>query len=507
MVLLFIKCPPSQLSAMSLRVNMARPGKIIEAEQRSSIQEVDGTLAGRLGRMSLGQQVITLAIWPLLEQILSFMVNTVDLILATRMADGDTRVAVMDALGLGGYAMWLMMILQGAVATGVLAIVSRAAGARKPEEARQGLVQGILAGLFMGILSGLIIRFSLPQIIKIFALSDAASGYAFNYLSILAWSCPFLGIFYACTNALRAIGDTRTPFFIMLFINMCNMILSAAFVFLDPPLGGMGIAGLAWGSLLAWLLGTLVVVVILSRKHKPESEEITLTLRQADWTPQREMMARIGRVGLPQGVEMLGMWMIHAYVLRFITGLAFDGALGAHFIAIRVESLSFLPGFAIGTATATLVGQYLGANNPKMALKALRTAWLFALAFMSAIGIFFLLAPEIIVRLILPETDTQATQLIAVAGPLVFICGIFQPALATTIVLKTCLRGAGATRIVMTCSFTCLILIRIIGITVYDAFFELTLIKIWTFMSIDLFIQAGLFIAIAFRGKWLESKV
>ena len=95
---------------MSLRVNMARPGKIIEAEQRSSIQEVDGTLAGRLGRMSLGQQVITLAIWPLLEQILSFMVNTVDLILATRMADGDTRVAIMDALGLGGYAMWLMMI-------------------------------------------------------------------------------------------------------------------------------------------------------------------------------------------------------------------------------------------------------------------------------------------------------------------------------------------------------------------------------------------------------------
>ena len=486
---------------------MARPGKMIEAEQRSSIQEVDGTLAGRLGRMSLGRQVITLAIWPLLEQILSFMVNTVDLILATRMADGYTRVAVMDALGLGGYAMWLMMILQGAVATGVLAIVSRAAGARKPEEARQGLVQGILAGLFMGILSGLIIRLSLPQIIKVFGLSDAASEYAFDYLSILVWSCPFLGIFYACTNALRAIGDTRTPFFIMLFINICNMTLSASFVFLDPPLGGMGIAGLAWGSLLAWLLGTLAVVILLSRKYESESEEITLTLRRADWTPQREMMVRIGRVGLPQGVEMLGMWIIHAYVLRFITGLAFEGALGAHFIAIRVESLSFLPGFAIGTATATLVGQYLGANNPKMALKALRTAWLFALSFMSIIGIFFLLAPEIIVRLILPETDTQATQLIAVAGPLVFICGIFQPALATTIVLKTCLRGAGATRIVMTCSFTCLILIRIIGITIYHDYFDLTLIKIWTFMSIDLFIQAGLFVTIAFRGKWLTTKV
>ena len=103
--------------------NMARPGKIIKAEQCPSSQEADGNLAGRLGRMSLGQQVITLAIWPLLEQILSFMVNTVDLILATRMVDGDGRVAVMDALGLGGYAMWLMMILQGAVATGVLSLI------------------------------------------------------------------------------------------------------------------------------------------------------------------------------------------------------------------------------------------------------------------------------------------------------------------------------------------------------------------------------------------------
>ena len=486
---------------------MARPGKIIEAEQRSSIQEADGRLAGRLGQLSLGRQVVALAVWPFLEQILSFMVNTVDLILATRMAEGDARVAIMDALGLGGYVMWLMMILQGAVATGILAIISRAAGARKPDEAREGLVQGILAGLLMGALSGLIIRLSLPTLIRIFALSDDAAGYAFDYLAILCWSCPILGIFYACTNALRAIGDTRTPFFIMLLINVSNAALSACFVFLDPPVGGMGIAGLAYGSLLAWVLGAIIVVALLYRKPQPQSDEITLTLREANWTPQREMMTRIGRVGLPQGIEMLGMWLIHAYVLRFITGLSFDGALGAHFIAIRVESLSFLPGFAIGTATATLVGQYLGAQNPGMAMKALRTAWLYALAFMSAIGVFFLIAPEVIVRLILPETDAQATQLISVAVPLVFICGIFQPALATTIVMKTSLRGAGATKTVMIGSFACLILFRIVGITLYDTFADLTLNIIWIFMSIDLFVQAFVFLGIASRGKWLDAKV
>ena len=219
------------------------------------------------------------------------------------------------------------------------------------------------------------------------------------------------------------------------------------------------------------------------------------------------MITRIGRVGLPQGIEMLGMWLIHAYVLGFITSLPFEGALGAHFIAIRVESLSFLPGFAMGTAAATLVGQYLGAKNPGMAMKALRTTWIYALVFMSAIGIFFLIAPQVIVRLILPETDDEAARLIALAVPLVFMCGIFQPALATNLIMKTCLRGAGATRTVMIWSYASLIFFRVIGITLADVYWELTLTRIWIFMSVDLFVQAIIFSIIAYRGKWLEAKV
>jgi putative MATE family efflux protein len=486
---------------------MPRPGKIIEAEQRSKAQQTDGTLAGRLGQMPLGRQVLSLAIWPLLEQILSFMVNTVDLMLATRMTGGEARIFIMDALGLGGYVMWLMVILQSATAAGVLAIVSRAAGSRNRTEAKEGLVQGILAGLFVGLVSGLLMRLGLGPIIRVFKLSPEAYSSAFQYLSILVWSCPILGVFYACTNALRAVGDTRTPFFIMVAINLANVALSAGFVFLPAPIGGMGISGLALGSLLAWILGTVIALTILFRPNDPESDEITLTLRQANWRPQYEMMTRIGRIGLPQGFEMLGMWLIHSYVIRFITGLPFEGALGAHIMAIRIESLSFLPGFAIGTASATLIGQYLGAGNPAMALKALRTSWFFGLAFMSSIGVIFLLAPESIVRLILPPDDPEAARLIAITVPLVFLCGIFQPALATTMIMKTSLRGAGATRTVMVWSFTCLILFRIIGITVYNEFAELTLIAIWVFMSIDLFVQAILFSFISFKGKWRETKV
>ena len=94
-----------------------------------------------------------------------------------------------------------------------------------------------------------------------------------------------------------------------------------------------------------------------------------LCLRGCRLVPEWPMMKRIINVGAPQMMEMFGMWLIHAISLRFVAGLA-GGAMGAHLIAIRVESMSFLPGLAIGTAGAALVGQYLGAGNPERAAQA-----------------------------------------------------------------------------------------------------------------------------------------
>ncbi|MDA8967282.1 MATE family efflux transporter [Akkermansiaceae bacterium] len=464
-------------------------------------------LAGRLGKMTLNRQVATLALWPFLEQILSFLVATVDLLLSTRMAEGAERVAILDALGLGGYVMWLMMILQGSAATGVLAIVSRSAGARNPEEAQRGLTQGLFTGLATGIVSGFLIRALLPLLIKLFALSPEAGAHAMSYLSILCWTCPILGVLYTANNALRAIGNTRTPFLVMLAVNLINGGLSWLFVFGPEPFGGMGVRGLAWGSVLAWLAGAVIVVMVLFRKEPAESEEIPLSLRGASWKPDRVMMKRIVRIGIPQGTEMFGMWAIHAMTLTFITRLPWEGVLGAHFIAIRVESMSFLPGFAIGTAGATLIGQYLGAKNPEMAMAALKRAWLYAVVFMSVIGVLFLAVPTALIQIILPASDEQAAGMIALATPLVFLCGLFQPALATSLVMKTCLRGAGATATVMKVSFSSMFIFRVLAIGIGASYFGLGLVGIWTLMFCDVTVQAIIFSVIALRGKWRETKI
>ena len=480
---------------------MSRPGVSVEAKARSQ-----GQLGGRLGRMSLQRQVASLAIWPFLEQMLGFMVATVDLVFTGRLAEGDLRVAMMDAMGLGGYTAWLLMIFQGAVGTGVMALVSRATGAREGDLARKGLAQGLLLGLATGMVVGVTLFFLVPMITQLFALEQEASKQAQSYLRILVWSAPVLGVMLSATNALRGAGDTRTPFFAMVVVNIVNVFFSWIFVFGPAGLGGMGVAGLALGSVLGWVSGAMVVVFFLLIRKDKNPDEPFLSLRGCSLKPERETMTRILKVGLPQGLEMGGMWAIQAVMVRFISGLSEEGTLGAHMIAIRVESMSFLPGFAIGSAGAALVGQYLGAGNPEMAMKAARLCWKFAAIFMGLLGILFLVFPHELVGLIVPDgPDSEHFQ--KLAGPLVFLCGLSQPFLATALVMKTTMRGAGASKLVMRYSFSTMLFYRVLVIPLAVSFLGLGLTGIWIVMFVDVGTQALLFGRLHFKGDWLKVKV
>lgn len=483
---------------------MYRPGVTREARERA---RVTGELGGRLAGLTLPKQVLLLALWPFLEQILGFLVATVDLVLATRMSDGIERVAILDALGLGGYAVWLMMLVQGAVGTGVMALVSRAAGARNQEEATEGLSQGLMVGFLTGAAAGLIIRLLLDSLIGVFGLTEAATAHAHDYLSVLVLICPIIGTMLAATNALRAIGDTLSPFLAMVVVNLVNVFLSWLLVLGPEPFGDMGVRGLAWGTVIGWLAGLATVLAILWKMRLAKGDGVGLSLRACRFRPHWHTMRRIARVGIPQAAEMFGMWLIHSVTLNYIARLAVSGTMGAHFIAIRIESLSFLPGFAIGTAGATLVGQYLGAENPDKAARAVRMCWKFAAIFMGLIGLAFLIWPEAMVRLILPASDAEAEAVINRATPLIVLCGVMQPILATCMVMKICLRGAGATRTVMKGAFASMIFFRIILVAIGVQVFHFDLLGIWILMFCDITVQAVVFTWIHFRGGWKETVV
>lgn len=455
-------------------------------------------LGGTLGGRSLLGQVLVLATWPLLEQILAFFVGLTDLLIAGRMAGEVDRVAVLDAMGLGGYVGWFFNILQGAVATGVMALVSRACGARDPALANRGLGQGLWLGIIAGFGSLLLLQTGIPLLIGWVGLSPAAAVKAETYLRILAISGPFSGAMFAVNAALRGAGDTRTPFLAMVVVNLVNIVLCWTLVFAPAPVGGYGVAGIAASTVCGWVAGLATTVVMLARRRSGG-----LRWERAHLRPDFDTMRRILRVGAPQAMEIAGMWLIHAYGIRVIAGLSIVGALGAHILAIRVESMSFLPGFAIATAAATLAGQYLGAGSRLMATRAVRLCWVLAVSLMGTMGAFFVLARYQLVGWMAPGSDLH----IGLAAPLLVVCALAQPFFATCIVLKTAMRGAGATGIVMRWSFGSMLFYRVGLLWWLSRYSGLTLTWVWIVMSVDLLTQALIFSRLFFRGRWLHAEV
>lgn len=473
---------------------MTKPGTSIEASQGAA----QAGLGGRLAGLSLPRQVVVLALWPLLEQLLAFLVGLTDLLISGRMAEGAARVAILDAMGLGGYVGWFFNILQGAVATGVMALVSRATGGRDAGLANRALGQGLWLGMAAGFGSLLLLQAGAGLLIHWIGLSPLAAAQAETYMRVLALSGPFSGALFAVNAALRGAGDTRTPFLAMIVVNLVNMALSWNLVFGPPPLGGHGIGGIACGTDIGWVAGLITAVVLVGR-----GKQDGLRWQRADLRPDQAILARIVRVGAPQALEIAGMWLIHAFGIRVIAGLRDEGALGAHILAIRVESMSFLPGFAIATAAAALAGQYLGAGSRGMAVRAVRLCWKSAAAMMGTIGIFFVCWRHQLIGLMAPGSELHAR----LAVPLLVVCAAAQPFFATCIVLKTSMRGAGATGIVMRWSFGSMVFFRVLVLWLLARSGILTLTGVWIVFSVDIVTQAVIFTRLHFRGNWLEARV
>lgn len=472
---------------------MDKPGISVEASERGGAVR----LLGKLGEMSLTKQVVTLAMWPLLEQILAFFVGLTDMLIAGRMATGALRIDILDAMGLGGFVGWFIGILQGAVATGVMALVSRSIGAGDEKLANRGLGQGVWLGALAGIATFILLQAGTLLLIKWMGLRPEAALEAEKYIRVLAYSGPISGALFAINAALRGAGDTRTPFFAMVVVNVVNVALSTAFVFGKTPFGAMGVEGLALGTVGGWIAGLITVVTMLALKKgglRWSRDGIRFHL---------ETIKRIWRVGVPQAVEIAGMWTIHSYGVSVISTLPQTGALGAHFIAIRLESMSFLPGFAIAVAASALTGQYLGAGSKEMAVRAVRLSWKIAVGFMVTMGLCFVLGREMLVNLIAPGSEIHAT----LVAPLLIISALTQPFFATCIILKTSMRGAGATKLVMAWSFGSLIFYRILLMGLCSHFGLITLSGVWIIYGLDLVTQALIFTRLHFKGKWLDYRV
>lgn len=480
-------------------------------------------LSGNLAEKTLFQQVLALAFWPFLQNLMGSVVAFVDMMIASRLSaedivgySGDPNVsaAMLEMMGPIMYVIWLMMILQAAIATGAQALVARANGAKDRVLAERAFGQSLLLGFISGLFGGGMIWLFREQIINLSDISPRAAAFAEDYVKIVCLSSPLSGVLFVANACLRASGDTLRPFIAMCLVNFVNVIASLIFVYGPSPFGGHGEEGIAAGTVMGWLSGVIVIFWVVRAKYKESSIDDPMVLRWQYLKFEKKLAKRISRISFPNAIEVLGMCVIHSVGFYFVAQIGKKYAakmggdsegliVGAHAVAVRIESFSFMPGFALGMAAATLAGQYLGAQSPVMAKRAVRFCWGIAVVTMSTAGLLMYIFAEPLVKLLI---DTEGQQLDVAVG-LIRIFAFAQPLFATALVMKMSMRGAGATTTVMTTAFTIMILVRIVLLGSYTYSDDASIYGVWMIMSLDLLVQATVFIILHYRGKWTLAKV
>lgn len=430
--------------------------------------------------------------WPaIVGNLLQTVVSMVDLAMVGRL--GPVAVA---AVGLGGQMLWFLNALIVSVTVGTTALVARFIGAQKKKDAEHVLVQSLLLVLLLSlVLTGFWYIFAEKALLLIGATKEVAEVGA-TYIRIVFMSTPCIFLIFNSEGALRGAGDTKTPMKVGIVMNLINVVLNYVLIFGKWGFPVLGVKGAGIATAIAYVWASITYVIIFF------SGRFVLKIpRKNSFSFNIETVKRILRIGIPTGIQRI---VMSGSMIFYVSIIASFGttALAAHQIGLRIESLSYMPGFGFAVAATALVGQNLGARKPEKAEQSGWEAAKLCAVFMGLMGAFMILFPKQMAHFFVSEPEV-----IDLAAWYLRIVAISEPPLALIFTLAGGLRGAGETRPPLYISIFGLWIFRIPLAYVLGMVLGWGPIGAWTAMTIDTFVRGGLYVYQFRRGTWKEVKV
>jgi putative MATE family efflux protein len=372
--------------------------------------------------------------WPVIaENFLETLLGVVDTWLVSHLALGAIAVA---GVGVAQQMQWFLISALSALSVGTTVLVAQAFGgdrrARAGLLARQSLAWSVVISVPLAI-GGLLLS---TPVIRLFSTEPEVVRIGVSYMDVTMGTVIVLVALFISSGALRGIGDTRSPMIATLIANVINIVLAWALIYGQLGLPALGAVGSAWATFISRAIALAIVLVILWRGRNG----VTIRGREG-WRPEIKVVRQVLAIGLPAALEQLLMASAFTALTLIIAQLG-TNALAAQRIAINAISLSFLPGFGFGIAATTLVGQSVGARKVREGSHAARIATIYAMIWMTLIGLMLLVfAPQAMALF------TQDQAVIDAGTGALRVVALQQAIWAIGLVQAGALRGTGNTRI------------------------------------------------------------
>ncbi|MGW2006703.1 MATE family efflux transporter [Streptomyces nigrescens] len=304
------------------------------------------------------------------------------------------------------------------------AAVARRVGAGDlPAAIRQGM-DGIWLALLLGAAVIATVLPTAPWLVEAFGASGTAAPYATTYLRISALGIPAMLVVLAATGVLRGLQDTKTPLYVALGGFSANAALNIGLVYG----AGLGIAGSAWGTVIAqcgMAAVYLAVVVRGARRHG------------ASLRPDAAGIRASAQAGVPLLVRTLSL----RAVLMIATAVAArlgDAEIAAHQIVLTLWSLLAFALDAIAIAGQAIIGRYLGAGDRDGARAACRRMIQWGIVSGLVLGVLVALARPLFIPLFTADPAVQSPLLTTL-----LVVAVTQPVSGIVFILDGVLMGAG----------------------------------------------------------------
>jgi putative MATE family efflux protein len=442
-----------------------------------------------------------------------------EMMLQTLMGVADTAMVgtlggiAIAAVSISDNPMMVMMAFFAAISVGATALIARFIGARDYRQAEETIKQSLNISLMSSIAFTILMLMLTKKIVVWMGAEADVVAPASDYLFIALLGLPGLIITMIMSGVLRGAGDTKSPMIVNGFSNIVNIVGNFFLIFpsrdilLDIPMinqaiilhipgAGWEVSGAAIATTFSRLLAAVLILHLIFKKNGAYNIKLTKKINL-----NYPIIKRIFKIGFPAAAEQMLLRLAQLTFFRIVAELG-TVMIAAHKITMTAESISFMPGWGFSLAATTLVGQYLGSEEPEKAKEGCFTAAKMAIGVMTFFGILFFFFPRSFILLF-----TRDEEIIRYASTCLRIIAFSQPFLAATMVFSGGLRGAGDTRTVLWITTLGSWVIRVTLGYVLTFTLGYGLAGAWSAMLIDFCFRGLLFFYIFNKGKWKHIEV
>lgn len=382
-------------------------------------------------RGSITRHIISFAFPLLLGNLFQQLYNTVDTWVVGNYVSNDAYSAV-------GAVAPIVNMLIGAftgLSSGAGVVISQYYGAQQKDNVQKAVHTAIVMTLILSVLFTAVGLFITPYMLKLINLHANAADDATLYLNIYFSGITGLLFYNMGAAILRAVGDSRRPFYYLLICALLNTALDLIFVLMLD----MGVEGVALATIISQAVSAILVIISLLRTDS------WIKLHKKYLKLNKELLIKILMIGTPAALQLsvtsFSNVFVQSYISHFDIGRASPDYMSGWTSYLKIDMILFLPIQSIALAVSTFVGQNLGCKQVARAKRGVHIAILIAILSTIILMIpLMLFAPQIVSFLnSRDEVVTIGTLMLHVLTPF-YILSCFNQIYASA------LRGAGNTR-------------------------------------------------------------